>query len=196
MDLRHGGYRRSGECPLLHNSFTTRGSFFAAQFIGAREPIGGSGDKARDFISTTTQTQHKEQAMNSLSDLGKLILRLVLGLLILMHGISKLKNGVDFIGPALASHGLPVQLAYLAYIGEVLAPILLIIGLWTRVGGLIVVINMLFALGLMHMSQLGDLSKSGGWALELQAMYLFTALSIALLGAGRLSVGGTNGRFN
>lgn len=134
--------------------------------------------------------------MNSLSDLGKLVLRLTLGLLMLLHGIAKLKNGVDFIGPALAEHGLPQQVAYLAYVGEVLAPVLLIIGLWSRIGALIVVVNMLFAVGLMHMGQLGELGKSGGWALELQAFYLFTALSVALLGAGRYSVGGASGRFN
>jgi putative oxidoreductase len=133
--------------------------------------------------------------MNNLSDLGKLVLRLTLGTLLLFHGVSKIRHGVDFIFPALEAHGLPTALAYLSYIGEVLAPILLIVGLWSRLAGVVVIINMLSALGLMHMAQFGDLAKSGGWALELQAFYLFTALSITLLGAGRLSVGG-NGRFN
>ncbi len=102
---------------------------------------------------------------------------------------------MDFIFPALEAHGLPTALAYLSYIGEVLAPVLLIVGLWSRLAAVVVMINMLSALVLMHMAQLGDLAKSGGWALELQAFYLFTALTIVLLGAGRLSVGG-NGRFN
>ncbi|MDB5815419.1 MAG: GntR family transcriptional regulator [Rhodocyclales bacterium] len=133
--------------------------------------------------------------MNNLSDLGKLVLRLTLGILLLFHGVSKLMHGVDFIFPVLAEHGLPTFLAYLSYIGEVLAPILLIVGLFSRPAALAVVVNMLFALGLMHTSQFGDLAKSGGWALELQAFYLFTAVSIACLGAGRLSVGG-NSRFN
>lgn len=134
--------------------------------------------------------------MNNLSDLGKLVLRLTLGGLMLMHGIGKLKNGVDFIGPALQAHGLPAQMAYLSYVGEVLAPILLIVGLWTRPAAIVAAINMLFALFLMHMGQLGDLSKSGGWALELQAFYLFTAISVLCLGAGKFSVGGNGGRYN
>jgi putative oxidoreductase len=134
--------------------------------------------------------------MSNLTDFGKLVLRLTLGVLLLFHGFSKLKNGVDFIQPTLSAHGLPVQLAYLSYVGEVLAPLLLLAGLWTRVGALIVVTNMLFAVYLMHTSQFGDLSKSGGWALELQAFYLFTALAVACLGAGRFSIGGGNGRFN
>jgi putative oxidoreductase len=46
------------------------------------------------------------------------------------------------------------------------------------------------------MSRLPKLNQFGGWALELEGMYLFTALAIALMGAGRLSLGGANGRFN
>ena len=133
--------------------------------------------------------------MNNSSDLGKLVLRLSLGVLLLLHGIAKLKNGVDFIGPALTSNGLPAALAYLAYVGEVLAPMLLIVGFWTRPAALVVVVNMLFAVFLMHMSQLSELSQTGGWALELQGFYFFTGIAVALLGAGKLSLGG-NGRFN
>ncbi len=70
--------------------------------------------------------------MNNFSDLGKLVLRLTLGILLLFHGVSKIRHGVDFIFPALEAHGLPTALAYLSYIGEVLAPILLIVGLWSR----------------------------------------------------------------
>jgi putative oxidoreductase len=40
------------------------------------------------------------------------------------------------------------------------------------------------------------MSDTGGWALELQGMYLGAAIVLALLGAGRFSVGGTAGRFN
>jgi putative oxidoreductase len=46
------------------------------------------------------------------------------------------------------------------------------------------------------MADLFALTKQGGWALELQGLYLFGALSVALMGAGRLSVAGPNGRWN
>ena len=49
-------------------------------------------------------------------------------------------------------------------------------------------INMLFAVALAHMGQLGMLNEQGGWALELQGMFLGTAVAIALLGPGRFSV--------
>jgi len=130
------------------------------------------------------------------SDLAKLILRVTLGVLILLHGIAKIKGGPGFILDVVGKAGLPSFIAYLVYIGEVLAPVLLIIGLFTRVAALIVAVNMLFALALVHASQLFSLNQQGGWQLELQGMYLFTAVAIALMGAGRLSVGGVAGRWN
>jgi len=131
-------------------------------------------------------------------DLGKAILRVVLGVLILLHGIFKLTHSAAFgyIAQAVTQAGLPEWLAYLVYIGEVVAPVLLIIGLWTRLAGLIVAINMLFAYALVHTKQFGMLAETGGWALELQGMYLAAALAVALLGAGRLSVGGVSGKWN
>ncbi len=49
-------------------------------------------------------------------DLGKLVLRVSLGVLILLHGLFKLQNGIDGIIGMLASHGLPALLAYGVYI--------------------------------------------------------------------------------
>jgi putative oxidoreductase len=103
---------------------------------------------------------------------------------------------VGFAASMLASHGLPSALAYLVYVGEIVAPVLLIIGLYTRPAAWITVINMLVAIWLVHMKDLGALNKQGGWALELQGMFLFGALAIAFLGAGRFSVGGTGGKYN
>lgn len=131
-----------------------------------------------------------------MQDGGKLLLRLLLGGIILLHGIAKLAHGADFILGMVETHGLPRMLGYLVYVGEVLAPALLIIGLWTRLAALVVAINMVVALYLVHVNQLFALNQSGGWAIELQAMFLFTALAIAMLGAGRYSVGGPGGRYN
>lgn len=129
-------------------------------------------------------------------DAGKLILRLALGILILMHGISKLSSGIGGIAGMLTTHGLPAGIAYLVYIGEVIAPVLLIVGVFTRPAAFIIAINMVFAIFLAHMSQLFTISKTGGWSLELQGMFLFAAIAIALFGAGRFSVGGTSGKYN
>ncbi|HVL76182.1 MAG TPA: GntR family transcriptional regulator, partial [Noviherbaspirillum sp.] len=49
---------------------------------------------------------------------------------------------------------------------------------------------------LVHMRELWGITKTGGWALELQGSFLFAALAVALLGAGRFSIGGASGRWN
>jgi putative oxidoreductase len=123
--------------------------------------------------------------------LGKLVLRLTLGLLMSFHGISKLMNPgrtLDYMNGLLAAAGLPTYLAYGVFVGEVLAPILIILGIYSRIGGLIVVINMIFAVLLAHAAQLSSLTKTGGWALELQAFYLFTGLALVFLGSGKIAV--------
>lgn len=125
---------------------------------------------------------------NAQHDLGKLILRLALGVLILLHGIGKIKGGVAPIEHMLTAHGLPAVLAWGVLVGEVLGPILLIMGFYARIGAALIAINMLTAFALVHVDQLGQLNEQGGWALELQGMYLFTALALALIGPGRYSV--------
>lgn len=129
-------------------------------------------------------------------DLGKLVLRVSVALLILLHGIAKLQSGVGGIAGMLAGHGLPGFLAYGVYLGEVVGPVLVIIGLFTRGGAVLMIGNMLVAIALAHMSELFSLDDMCGWALETQGLFLFGSVAIALLGAGRLSVGGINGRYN
>ena len=129
-------------------------------------------------------------------DLGKLLLRLVLGILLLFHGIAKLTTGISGIEGLVAAHGLPSFLASGVYVGEVIAPILLIIGMYTRLAGLFVVINMAVAVFLVHPGHFFELAGSGGWKLELQSLYLFGGLAVALLGAGSYSVKGRSGQWN
>ncbi len=136
------------------------------------------------------------RAPNSWQDLGKLILRLTLGLLLLLHGIAKLRTGVDGIAGMVGQAGLPSAVAYLVYVGEVIAPVLIVLGVFTRPAALVVMVNMVVAVSLVHTSQLATLSKSGGWTLELQGFYFFSAMALALLGAGRYSLGKADGRWN
>jgi len=119
---------------------------------------------------------------------GKLLLRVTLGILMLFHGYSKIRNGVSGIEGMLQSAGLPAWVAYGVYIGEVLAPLLLIVGWYARVGGAIIAINMVFAIALVHSKQFLDITKTGGWQLELQAFFLICGLVVALIGPGRYAV--------
>ena len=63
------------------------------------------------------------------ADIGKLILRVSLGVLVLLHGIGKLISGPDFVLKIVGAAGLPMAFGYLVYLGEVIAPVLLIVGL-------------------------------------------------------------------
>ena len=122
-------------------------------------------------------------------DAARLILRLVLGLCVLLHGIAKIRHGVGGIEGMLVAHGLPGVLSWGALVGEVLAPLMVIVGWHARIGGALIAINMLFALFLAHRGELFALNaQSGGWAIELQAMFLFTAVALMLLGPGRFSL--------
>ena len=117
---------------------------------------------------------------------GKFVLRVALGVIVLLHGIAKLKGGVGFIEGLVTSHGLPAWVAYGAYAGEVLGPLMLIAGFYARLGAALVAINMLFAIALVHRAELFALNpQSGGWALELQGLMLFGAIAVMLIGPGK-----------
>lgn len=120
---------------------------------------------------------------------GKLILRVALGVIILLHGIAKLKGGIDPITGMVTAQGLPAFLAYGVYVGEVLAPLMLILGFYARIGGALVAVNMLAALFLAHRADLFALNpQTGGWAIEVQALMLFAAIAVMLIGPGQAGI--------
>lgn len=123
-----------------------------------------------------------------LDDTGKLVLRLALGVMILLHGVDKILGGISGIESMVVGAGLPAFVAWGVYIGEVLAPILVILGLYARIGAVLIAINMVFAIALAHAHELTDLTAHGGWVLELQGMFLFAAVALALTGPGHYSV--------
>ncbi|HET7314225.1 DoxX family protein [Salinisphaera sp.] len=122
--------------------------------------------------------------------LGQLVLRLAVGGLVLFHGVSKVAHpgALEFIQRQLTGANLPEMLSYGVYVGEVIGPLLILLGVFSRVGGLLVAINMLFALYLVHLGQIFALSDQGGWAIELQVSYLLGGVAILFLGSGRLAM--------
>ncbi|MBX3640877.1 MAG: DoxX family protein [Nitrosomonas sp.] len=121
--------------------------------------------------------------------LGKLTLRLSVGVLMLFHGVYKILNpaSLDFISKQLAGMNLPQALAYGVYLGEVIAPLMIILGIFSRLGGLLVFGNMLFAIALAHRGQLFSLTDHGGYALELQIFFLLAGLAVFFLGSGKIA---------
>ncbi len=128
------------------------------------------------------------KTLHMTEDTAKLILRLTIGFLVLLHGIAKLSNPemLGFIEMLLAKKHLPAFIAYGIYIGEIVAPIMLIVGYRVRCASGLIAFTLVMAIFLAHMGDIFSLSPmSGGWAIELQALYLFGALAIYGLGAGK-----------
>lgn len=119
-------------------------------------------------------------------DAGLLLLRFGVGALLLFHGIFKAMRGVDWIAGPLGAVGLPPWVAYGVYIGEIVAPVLLILGLWTRLAGLVIAFNMFMAIFLARRADIGKVSEmGGGLAIELELLFLIGGLTLALTGGGR-----------
>jgi len=125
---------------------------------------------------------------SELDHYGKLVLRLTVGILLLIHGIAKVGSGVDWLDGMLMNAGLPVFLKWGAYVGEVVAPLLVIFGVYARVGGALIIVQILFAIGLAHPASDFITINRGSWALETQAFFLFGGLAIALFGSGRFGL--------
>ncbi|MBE8221935.1 MAG: DoxX family protein [Bdellovibrionales bacterium] len=119
---------------------------------------------------------------------AKLLLRVSVGGMMLPHGINKIQNGIEFIKKVMTSSGLPEFFAYGIFVGEVVAPLLLIIGYKTKWAAYIVSFNIFVAVMLVHSGDIFKLTKYGAWAIETQMFYIIAGLVIAFLGAGRFSV--------
>lgn len=126
----------------------------------------------------------------SKDDLGKLLLRLSVGGLMLFHGLHKLFGGVDGIAGMLAAHGIPGFVAYGVLLGEVVAPVLIILGVLTRLSALGLAFTMVVAWLLVGLNNTFMLDKVGAWAIESLVYFFVAALAIAFLGVGRYALGG------
>ena len=134
-----------------------------------------------------------------MQDFGKLLLRLVIGGLMLFHGIKKIMNtgAIDWIAGQLATHHLPDFLKYGVYAGEVLGPALVVLGFLTRPGALMIAIDMVAATYLAKMGAVTSTdAQTGAWGIELEAMYFLGSLAILCLGSGRFALSGGRGRLN
>lgn len=120
--------------------------------------------------------------------LAKLILRLFAGGILLLHGTHKLFYGMDYVFNSLKAVNLPSVFAYGVYVGEIVGPILVILGFRARIGGLLMAINMLASVLLMHRDIAFKVNDFGGWMIELNALLFACGLSIFFSGAGKYSV--------
>ncbi|MEI8032306.1 MAG: DoxX family protein [Chlorobiaceae bacterium] len=121
------------------------------------------------------------------SDFGKLLLRVSVGGLMLFHGVHKLQHGYGFVEPLLVKAALPGYLSHGVLLTELLAPLFVVLGIYTRPAALVQAFGMFMALYLVHSHDLHSLTGQGGYGLELQVLYLFGSLALFFFGAGRFS---------
>jgi putative oxidoreductase len=126
--------------------------------------------------------------MEKKTHVGVLIVRVAIGLPMLIYGISKVINGIDFISQLLIEKGLPPILSYGVYVGEVVAPVMLILGFRARIAAFLFAFNCLTALLLTQTSSILKLNDYGGWAVELLAIYMLVAASLVFTGSGKFSL--------
>lgn len=135
--------------------------------------------------------------MQSNADVGKLVLRLTVALLMLFHGVSKLRHGVAWMAGPLSAHHLPAWLAYGVYVAEVVVPLLLIAGVLVRPAALVIAFEMIVAMFLVFgMNAFTTDHQTGALRSELQFFYLFATVAIAFLGSGRFALSKGRGRWD
>lgn len=130
-------------------------------------------------------------------DAAKLILRVTLSVLILLHTWAVI-NGEQAIRDTLMRWDLPVGLAWSAVVFEGIAPVMVIVGIYARVGAWLMTFWMVMAFALAHIDtgHIFQLAQNGvGWRVEGPFFFLACSLCVALLGAGRYGAG-IGGRWN
>jgi putative oxidoreductase len=125
-------------------------------------------------------------------DTGLLLQRMSIGILILFHGVANLTSNYSFIKSLLNGIGIPEFAAYLVFIGEIIAPIFIIIGWRARLASFVLALNMFIAILMAHSGDIFTLNQFGGWGIELQGLYLFGAIVIFFLGAGKYAISTTS----
>ncbi|WP_415397575.1 DoxX family protein [Sulfurimonas sp. CS5] len=122
------------------------------------------------------------------NDIAKLIIRLSLGIMMLFHGVEKIINGIGGVKHLTTNAGFPEFLAYGVYVGEVVVPIFIILGLYARVASTFLAFTMFMAIFLAYGNSLFELNKHGAPVFELPLLYFILSVVVFLLGSGRYGV--------
>jgi putative oxidoreductase len=130
------------------------------------------------------------------SDLGKLILRITCGGILLFHGFHKVFVEVDHVKNIVRDAGLPEFITYGNVLGEFVAPIFILIGFKTRLAAIVVAINMLLSVLIAHPDIIFSVNEYGGWMIETNMLYLLTAVALIFLGSGKHSLSNGIGKWD
>jgi putative oxidoreductase len=118
-------------------------------------------------------------------DFAKLYIRIYVAFMLLFHGVHKVLNGIDFIFPLVAKVGWPSYVAYGVYAGEIVAPLMLLVGFFPRVAAGLIVFTLGCCIYLTHMEALLKIDQMGGWAMEPDMTYIFPCVLLIIIGGGK-----------
>jgi len=134
--------------------------------------------------------QERERTMVRLEEYAPTLLRVVAGIIFFAHGFSKFQNPAGFIG-FVGQLGFPASaiFGWIVILLETVGGLLLILGFGTRWVSLALAVEMLITT-LLVKSSIGLIAPQGqpGVGAELDLMLLATALALAILGSGQLSI--------
>ena len=121
-----------------------------------------------------------------MKEYASLPLRLVLGLVFLVHGYLKLFGGIEGTASFFSNIGIPTAgfFAYVVGIVEFFGGIALILGLIVKVASVVLIINMVVAILLVHLKN--GFTGQGGY--EFPLTLLAGLVTLSFLGAGKLSL--------
>lgn len=115
-------------------------------------------------------------------EVGLFIVRIVLGITFLFHGLDKFQSGLATIAEHFASLGLPGFFAYVVAALELIGGIAMIFGIWTRV------VSVLFALLMLGAILTVKLPEGFIDGFELDVILLAISIQLTISGSSFLSL--------
>jgi putative oxidoreductase len=122
---------------------------------------------------------------------GLAILRVVLGIVMIVHGWSKLSGGVGNVAGSFGGNlGVPAPglMAWVVTIVELVGGILLVVGFLSQIAGILIALDMLGAILFAFLLRGAPFIENGAITWEKEAVFAAAALCIALAGPGAWSV--------
>ncbi len=116
-----------------------------------------------------------------MKDLGLLFLRIGVGIPFIAHGLQKLMN-IEGTTGFFSSIGLSSSFVYIVGGAEIIAGAMILLGLWAAIGGWIVSLIM----AVVYVLVKNKAPFLGGY--ELETVFFFSGLAIAMMGSGRYSL--------
>ena len=120
------------------------------------------------------------------SDIGVLIVRVALGGIIFFHGFHKITHGIADQFQILANNGIPGVFIYFVYISEVLAPVLIVLGILTRLSSLSIFVTMIVVFYALPFPI--GLDEHGAMNIESQLYFLLLSVALFFTGPGRYTL--------